>query len=98
MLIKDWLIEENVSGKDFALALDLTPSYFYNIIEEKQRPSRKLALKIEMYTRGKVSAKELLELTLREKPPKKEKPKPSGAVIAIPIEEYLILKGKMVAA
>ncbi len=95
MLIKEWLNEENVTGKDFAMALELTPAYFYNIIEEKQRPSRKLACKIEMYTGGKVSARELLEVELRAKIPKRQLPKESNATITIPLKEYLLLKGKV---
>lgn len=96
MLIKEWLVLQDITGKDFATALEIHPTHFYNIVELKQRTSKKLANRIEMMTEGKVTAQEILTVPLRPKPDKKpEKPKEVEAYVRIPLKEYLFLKSKV---
>jgi predicted nuclease with TOPRIM domain len=41
--------------------LDIEPSYLAIIASKRKKPGRKLARKLEQYTKGQVTAKELLE-------------------------------------
>lgn len=59
--MKEYLFKNNLPVKKLAAELKISVSYLYQLIRKERRPSLELALRIEQYTQGEVSAKELLE-------------------------------------
>ena len=60
MTLKRYLFEFGISQASFAEMLGITVNYMSKLVNKKCVPSRKLALRIEVLTSGKVTATELL--------------------------------------
>lgn len=59
MTIREYLFNNKITASQMARDLDLNPNYFRLINRGKARPGYELAIKIEIYTGGQVSAQEL---------------------------------------
>ena len=58
--MKAFLFKHNLPVKMCAADLEISASYLYQILKKERRPSLALAIKIEKYTSGEVSAAELI--------------------------------------
>lgn len=70
MKLDDYIYYEGISQRELARRLDIHFRYLHGLVTGEFIPARKLALKIEEITQGKVTALELLL-------PKPAKPRPS---------------------
>lgn len=60
MRLRKYLDRNGLTQTKFAESLDVSGVYFNKIVNGKRTPSKKLALKIEQMTGGKVRLRELL--------------------------------------
>ena len=60
--MKDYLFRKNLSVKQLASDLEISPSYLYQLIRGERKPSLDLAQKIEIITGGDVTVGRLLGL------------------------------------
>ena len=58
--MKDYLFRNNLSVKQLASDLEISPSYLYQLIRGERKPSLELAQKIESITDGEVTVGRLL--------------------------------------
>ena len=58
--MKDYLFRNNLSVKQLAADLEISPSYLYQLIRGERKPSLELAQKIEAITDGEVTVGRLL--------------------------------------
>ena len=58
--MKDYLFRKNLSVKQLASDLRISPSYLYQLIRGERKPSLDLAQKIETLTEGEVTVGRLL--------------------------------------
>ncbi len=58
--MKDFLFKHDLPVKVCAADLGISASYLYQILKKERKPSLALAIKIENYTNGEVSAAELI--------------------------------------
>ena len=65
--MKDYLFRKNLTVKQFAADLDISPSYLYQLLRGERKPSLQLAHKIEKYTKGEITVKKLLDQALHKK-------------------------------
>lgn len=66
MKLREYLKEINISGTKLAVALGVHQNWIYNIMRGKAVPSYELACRIEEWSGGKVTVKDV-------KPPKAER-------------------------
>ncbi|WP_420421704.1 helix-turn-helix domain-containing protein [Simkania sp.] len=59
--MKGYLFKYDLPVKKFASDLGISTSYLYQLLRKERKPSLELALKIEQYTNGEVTVKELIE-------------------------------------
>ncbi|MCB1075662.1 MAG: helix-turn-helix domain-containing protein [Simkania sp.] len=59
--MKAYLFKYDLPVKKFASDLGISTSYLYQLLKKERKPSLELALRIELYTNGEVTAKELIE-------------------------------------
>jgi DNA-binding transcriptional regulator YdaS (Cro superfamily) len=71
MNLHDYLADNRIEQKDFAAAIDVTPSFISHLALGKRKPSVDIAKRIEKATKGKVLAAVLLGL-VDEKPKAKK--------------------------
>lgn len=71
MDLKQYIEESDVLYKDWAVKLDISPQYLWSVVHKKRMPSKFLAHRIEIETKGKVSMQDLFGRPVLEK----EKPK-----------------------
>ena len=62
MKLKEYIESRGIAGSRMAKILGVSPAHLNLIVNEKRRPSIKIAKKIETFTEGKISAIELLGL------------------------------------
>ena len=60
MLLKEWQKKNRWNNRKLAEELDIDESYLSCVVNFHRVPSRKLAIKIEKFTSGEVTATELL--------------------------------------
>lgn len=60
MLLKDFLDKEQIMYQDFAKDLGVSRVYFYHLLSGHRKVSKKMAVKIELLTKGKVTRMEAL--------------------------------------
>ncbi len=60
MLLRDWLCVHKITPFKFARAVGVSPANVYRILRGKQRASIKMAMRIEIGTRGVVSRVEAI--------------------------------------
>lgn len=70
MNLKIWLIEKHMNITEFAEIIGCHRHHIYNILSGSHKPSKRLAKSIEMATKGKVKADEILSLYRPKKAPK----------------------------
>lgn len=58
--MKDFIFRKNLSVKQLASDLEISPSYLYQLIRGERKPSLDLAQKIEIITGGEVTVGRLL--------------------------------------
>lgn len=58
--MKDYLFRKNLSVKQLAADLEISPSYLYQLVRGERKPSLELAKKIETITDGEVTVGRLL--------------------------------------
>lgn len=58
--MKDYIFRKNLSVKQLASDLEISPSYLYQLIRGERKPSLDLAQKIEIITGGEVTVGRLL--------------------------------------
>jgi len=61
--MKEYLFKHNIPPKQFACDLNISVSYFYQLLRGERKPSLELAQKIEEYTDGAVTVMQLLGIT-----------------------------------
>jgi transcriptional regulator with XRE-family HTH domain len=66
-MVKDYLFRKNLTVKKFAADLEISTSYLYQLLRGERKPSLQLAHKIEKYTSGEISVKDLLSEILQRK-------------------------------
>lgn len=64
--MKDYLFRNNLSVKQLAADLEISPSYLYQLIRGERKPSLELAQRIETITEGEVTVGRLLGFTNEE--------------------------------
>ena len=67
MNLKEYLFFERKSITNFAKELQLNRTYMNLIVNQKVKPSKRLAKDIEIATQGKVSAAEVLSVPKQSK-------------------------------
>lgn len=60
MNLKEFLLKNGLSKKDFAIKIGVTPETLSRIIAGSQKPSKRLLTFIEMYTDKEVRAEDVL--------------------------------------
>lgn len=71
MDLKEYLIQRNkFTLKQMAIDIGCSYIHLHHVMSKTARASYKFAKKIELYTRGKVKALDILEWELKAKPPK----------------------------
>ena len=60
MLLREFLDKEQIMYQDFAKDLGVSRVYFYHLLSGHRKVSKKMAVKIEDLTRGRVSRMEAL--------------------------------------
>ena len=58
--MKEYLFKRNIPPKKFASDLKISVSYLYQLLRGERKPSLELAKKIEVYTKGEITALQLL--------------------------------------
>ena len=65
MKLRDWMIESGIRTKFFCDNLGVTTGCVNGIASQRLRPSWALAKAIEKFSKGKVTAIQLMELTYK---------------------------------
>jgi len=60
MLLRDFLDKEQIMYQDFAKDLGVSRVYFYHLLSGHRKVSKKMAVKIELLTKGRVTRMEAL--------------------------------------
>lgn len=64
--MKDYLFRNNLSVKQLAADLEISPSYLYQLIRGERKPSLELAQRIKTITEGEVTVGRLLGFSNEE--------------------------------